>query len=263
MKVSLASVPFSTDVPYMLKCIESSIIKASEQHSRVICFPEACIPGMRGVGIEIPDVSENEMKEHLVAVCEMAKKHCINVILPMEYYFDGKRMIVAFFIGYDGEIKGKQTKNQLDPAEDGIYCAGNERELFEVYGVKLGITICHEGFRYPETVRWAARRGAKIVFHPYCAGSDEKGANPRQWLDPNAPYYEKAIMCRAVENTVYVASVNFAFRYQDAATCIVAPDGELAACLPYGASDVLTYDVDISKATGLLAQRCRIDLYDR
>ena len=27
-----------------------------------------------------------------------------------------KRMIVAFFIGDDGEITGKQTKNQLDPA---------------------------------------------------------------------------------------------------------------------------------------------------
>ena len=27
----------------------------------------------------------------------------------------------------------------------------------------FGVAICHEGWRYPETVRWAARRGAHVV----------------------------------------------------------------------------------------------------
>jgi hypothetical protein len=26
----------------------------------------------------------------------------------------------------------------------------------------FGVAICHEGWRYPETVRWAARRGAQV-----------------------------------------------------------------------------------------------------
>ena len=262
MIISLASVPFMTDIDLMLNQIEKSIRKASEESSRIICFPEACIPGMRGVGIDISDISENDLISHLNTVCKIAEKYKINVIMPMEYYFNAKRMIAAFFIGDDGEIKGKQTKNQLDPAEDVIYSAGSKRELFVFDGVKIGVAICHEGFRYPETVRWAARRGAKIVFHPFCAGSDERGINPTCWLDPNAPYYEKAIMCRSIENSIFMASVNYAFRYQDAATCIVDPDGKLAARLPYGVNDVLTYDVDVSKATNQLAQRCRIDLYD-
>ncbi len=33
--------------------------------------------------------------------------------------------------------------------------------------MKFGVAICHEGWRYPETVRWAAVRGAKVVFHPH------------------------------------------------------------------------------------------------
>lgn len=262
MVISLASVPFTTDIPYMLECIKLSIIKASEKQSRIICFPEACIPGMRGIGIEIEDVDENTLENHLKSVCKMAKDYRINVILPMEYYFNGKRMNVAFFIGDDGEIKGKQTKNQIDPAEDGWYYAGSERELFIIDNVKIGVSICHEGFRYPETVRWAARRGAKIVFHPFCAGSDDKGVNPGHWLDPNAPYYEKAIMCRTMENNIFMASVNFSFRYQDAATCIVGPDGKLIEYLQYGVNDVLTHEIDVSESTNLLAERCRIDLYD-
>ena len=90
MKISLASVPFSTDISDMLECIKASIVKASQQHSRIICFPEACIPGMRGIGIEIPDADANVLEEHLKTVCEMTKENAINVILPMEYFFDDK-----------------------------------------------------------------------------------------------------------------------------------------------------------------------------
>ena len=66
-----------------------------------------------------------------------------------------------------GEIQGVQTKNQLDPTEEPLYVPGDTRRLFEIDGVKFGMAICHEGLRYPETVRWAAVRGAKIVFHPH------------------------------------------------------------------------------------------------
>ena len=41
----------------------------------------------------------------------------------------------------------------------------------------FGIAICHEAFRYPETVRWAAVRGAKIVFHPHCTGSEMRAGS--------------------------------------------------------------------------------------
>lgn len=262
MVISLASVPFSTDISYMLECIKSSIIKATEKQSRIICFPEACIPGMRGLGIENEHIDEKTLEDSLKYVCDMAKEYGINVILPMEYYFDEKRMNVAFFIGDDGEIKGKQTKNQIDPAEDGLYYAGSERELFIVDNVKIGISICHEGFRYPETVRWSARRGAKIIFQPFCAGNDDNGVVLTKWLDSESPYYEKAIMCRTIENNIFMASVNFSFKYQDAATCIVGPEGKLIGHLPYGANDVLTHDIDINRATNLLAERCRIELYD-
>lgn len=59
---------------------------------------------------------------------------------------------VAFVISAKGEVLGSQTKNQLDPSEDELWVPGTQRTLFEVNGVRFGITICHEGFRYPESV---------------------------------------------------------------------------------------------------------------
>jgi predicted amidohydrolase len=122
----------------------------------------------------------------------------------------------------NGEPLGYQTKNQLDPSEDNIWIAGTERSLFEADGLKFGITICHEGFRYPESVRWAARNGAQVVFHPHFTGSDTEGVQLSEWGDKHSPYYEKAMMMRAMENTIYFASVGYATKYQEAASCIIS-----------------------------------------
>ena len=47
-------------------------------------------------------------------------------------------------------------------------------------------------------------------------------------------YYEKAMVARGVENTIYFASVNCAMRYQDSATSLIGPDGDCLAYVPYG-----------------------------
>ncbi len=47
--------------------------------------------------------------------------------------------------------------------------------------MKFGVTICHEGWRYRETVRWAAVRGANIVFHLQHTGSQTNGKDLTQW----------------------------------------------------------------------------------
>jgi predicted amidohydrolase len=149
----------------------------------------------------------------------------------------------------------------LDPTEEPLYGPGNTRQLFEINGVKFGVAICHEGFRYPETVRWAATRGAKVVFHPHCTGSDRGGVQLTHWASPEAPYYEKAMMCRALENGIYFASVNYGFRYPESATSVIGPTGECMSHLPYGQHGVLVQRIDPGLATGLLAARYAPDRY--
>src|SRR5207244_2582404 len=138
---------------------------------------------------------------------------------------------------------------------------GDTRRLFEINAVKFGIAICHEAFRYPETVRWAAVRGARIVFHPHCTGSEKVGVRLTHWGAADAPYYEKAMMMRSRENTIYFASVNYALRFQESATSLIAPSGECQAFLPYGQEGVLVQEIDLDEATGLLATRYAPDRY--
>jgi len=102
-------------------------------------------------------------------------------------------------------------------------------------------------------------RGAKIVFHPHHTGSDQEGVRLTQWgAAPalyDAPYYEKAMMMRSIENTIYFASVNYALRFQESATTLITPSGQCQAYLPYGQEGVLVEDINVEQATGLLATR--------
>ena len=69
------------------------------------------------------------------------------------------------------------------------------------------------------------------------------------------------MMCRGLENTVYFASVNYAFRYQESATSLIGPAGECVAYLPYGQEGVLVHAIDRAAATGLLASRYAPERY--
>jgi len=177
------------------------------------------------------------------------------VILGTERFAEAGRQIAACVIDARGRVLGWQTKNQLDPSEDRFYVPGDSRRIFEADGVRFGVAICHEGWRYPETVRWAAVRGAKIVFHPHHAGSDLEGVQPAEWGAPGGAYYEKAMMMRSIENTIYFASVNYALPSPEAATSLIDPSGRCQAYLPYGEEGVLVEEIDVAAATGLLATR--------
>jgi predicted amidohydrolase len=157
----------------------------------------------------------------------------------------------------DGSIAGFQDKVQIDPSEEGTYTPGSGRRLFHAGPMTFGIAICHEGWRYPETVRWAARRGAHIVFHPHFHEAEADSYRPVTFADPANSFHEKAALCRAAENTCYFATVNYASPGSPTTSAIVRPDGTLLSFQPYGEEGLLIADIDISTATGLLAARCR------
>ena len=196
-----------------------------------MCFPEAYLPGLRGQDFEVLPFDQAQQERALQAVAQWARTYAVATILGMERLTEAGRQIVACVIDARGQIQGYQTKNQLDPTEDQFYVPGNTRRLFEINGVKFGVAICHEGWRYPETVRWAAVRGAKIVFHPQHTGSDREGVRLTQWGAAGGPYYEKAMMMRSLENTIYFASVNYALRFQESATSLIDPVGPVPGVL--------------------------------
>ncbi len=261
LRIALASPPVAGAVTPALSWVERYLGEAASQGADIVCFPETYIPGLRGWDFEVEAHDQAALEKARDQVCALAKQHALFVILAMEWGSPEGLLNVAFVISDKGEILGCQSKCQLAPEEDPYYVAGSARELFEVKGVPFGIVICHEGWRYPETVRWAAREGARIVFHPTLTGSDKRGKTIDRFGAADSPYYEKAMVCRGLENAVFFASANYGFVYQEAATAVIDPVGRCLSHAPYGEPSLLLVDIDPDEATRIYAKRFRPETY--
>lgn len=261
LRIGLAAVRNVPTVEERLETVDLILTVAAANDVAIVCFPETYLPGLRGQDFDVPSHDQNRQQAALDAVRATARRHGVAAVIGMEWESAAGLHNVAFVIGRDGTVLGYQAKNQIPPEEEPFYVPDGRRQLFEIDGIPFGITICHEGWRYPESVRWPAARGARLVFHPQLTGSDRLGVPIDRWGDPCSPYYEKAMVARAVENTIYFASVNYALRYQESATSLIGPAGDCLAFVPYGQEQLLAYDLDLAQATGFTARRYNAAFY--
>ena len=258
VRIALAALRTPVSPEESVQLAIAAIADAAAAGARVVCFPECFVPGYRWPGTARPAPDPVFLELAWRVISHSAAKHAITVVLGTERITPSGLQITAMVINGDGTIAGWQDKGQLDPGEESTYPVfGTERHVFTAGPLTFGVVICHEGWRYPETVRWAARRGAQVVFHPHYGIAEPGSYRPTTFADPANTFHEKAILCRAAENTCYVASVNCASDGAPTASAIAATDGSLVCYQPYGEEGLLVADLDLSLATGLLAARCR------
>ena len=256
-RIALANLRFPATAEESITLAVQAIHQAAKQGARIICFPECFVPGYRAMGKSVAPSDAEFLERAWSVIAEAAGKANITVVLGTERLVDGGLVITALVINQDGSIAGFQDKVQIDISEEATYTPGSGRRVFEAGPVTFGVAICHEAWRYPETVRWAARRGAHIVFHPQFAEAEPGSYRPTTFADPANTFHEKAVLCRAAENTCYFATVNCASPGSPTTSAVVRPDGTLLSYQPYGEEGLLIADLDISTATGFLAARCK------
>jgi predicted amidohydrolase len=256
-RIALANIRFPATPEESILLAEEAIARASIERAGLICFPECFTPGYRGPGKRVPPPDPAFLERSWSAIAAAAAKADLAVVLGTERVVEGALLATALVINPDGTIAGFQDKVQLDPSEDGVYSPGSGRQVFQTGSLVFGVVICHEGWRYPETVRWAVRHGAHVVFHPQFHEAEPGGYRPVSFADPANTFHEKAALCRAAENTCYFATVNYASPASPTTSAVIRPDGTLVAYQPYGQEGVLLAEIDIAAATGLLAARWR------
>lgn len=257
-RIALANLRFPANPDQSVTLATEAIGQASVARAGVICFPECYVPGYRAPGKTVPPPDAVFLEHAWSAIAAAAAKARITVILGTERVVDGHLLATALVIRDDGTLAGFQDKGQIDPSEEPVYTPGTERRIFQTGPLTFGIVVCHEGWRYPETVRWAARRGAQVVFHPHFHEAEPGGYRPSSFADPANTFHEKAMLCRAAENTCYFASVNCASPGSPTTSAVVRPDGSLQSYQPYGKEGLLVAEVNLCAATGALALRAKV-----
>jgi predicted amidohydrolase len=256
-RIALANIRYPATREESVTLAEEAIARASLDQADIICFPECYVPGYRGMNKHVLPPDPRFLEHAWSTIASAAAKANLAVILGTERVVGDAVLLSALVVNRDGTVAGFQDKVQLDPSEESIYSPGCGRQVFQTGDLKFGVAICHEGWRYPETVRVAVRGGAHVVFHPHFHEAEPGSYRPSIFGDPANTFHEKAALCRAAENTCYFATVNYASEGSPTTSAVVRPDGTLQTHQPYGKEGLLIADIDITLATGLLASRYR------
>ncbi|HZZ84040.1 MAG TPA: carbon-nitrogen hydrolase family protein [Anaeromyxobacteraceae bacterium] len=257
LRLALAALPFPAAPDDAVARAEAAIAEAAAAGASLVAFPECYVPGYRALGAPVPPADPAWLERAHARVAAAAGGARVAVALGTERFVGGRLRITVLVIGPDGAVLGWQDKVQLDPSEEALYEPAAERTVFAVGDLTFGVVICHEGWRYPETVRWAARRGARLVLHPHFGEAEAGAFRPTSFADPRNTFHEAAVLCRAAESTIWFATVNCASEGQPTATAVARPDGTLHALQPHGEAGLLVTDLELGLATGLLAGRLR------
>jgi predicted amidohydrolase len=254
-RIALANLPFAPSPDASVALAIEAIERAAVESAAVVCFPECYVPGYRALSKHVPPPDPAFLERAWSEIALAAANGTIAVVLGTERIVDGRLLISALVINPDGTVAGFQDKAQIDPSEERTYSCGSGRQIFHAGPLAFGVSICHEGWRYPETVRWAAQRGAEVVFHPHFHEAEAGSYRPSTFADPANTFHEKAALCRAAENTCFFATVNYASEGSPTTSAVVKPDGTVLTYQPYGRSGLLLADIDRREATRLLASR--------
>lgn len=257
VRIALANLPYPNSREDSIDKVVAAITEAAAAGAAIVCFPECYVPGYRTSTRKLEPPDAPFLESAWGTIAKAAGRARVSVILGTERVVDRGVLLTALVINADGTIAGFQDKGQLDPSEEGLYVMGDGRHVFQAGPLTFGVAICHEGWRYPETVRWPVKRGAQVVFHPHFHEAEPNSFRPTTFADPANTFHEKAGLCRAAENTCFFAMVNYASDGSPTTSAVVRPDGTVLAYQPYGEPGLLIADIELDEATRLLAERCR------
>jgi len=248
LRIALAQCRQTADFDANAHTIFDFLDRAAGESANVVCFPETQTVGYR-VDIATPDTPVEpdrleDLHRRIAARCgELGIACVLGTETPLSSDPTGSKPYnSALVISDQGDILGVHHKNRLTPLDAIAYCPGSTFETFDLFGVRVGVVICFEGFRFADTTRQCVEQGAQLIFHP-----QNNTTRPNDW---KIPIHHAMIVTRAAENTVWFASCNICHRqHQNCRSMIVAPDGRVHAQTDLKREQLLVADLDIDLAT--------------
>ena len=134
------------------------------------------------------------------------------------------------------------AKIQLSALDTRHFRPGPFLPVFGINGMRVGIQLCRE-LLFPQ--QWAVLRqaGAQIVFHLNNA------------IKPHDAIWEHVLITRALENAMYVCSVNNAAPPQQLTSYLVAPNGNVMLKAERQVEQVLSATIDLTEVIQSVSER--------
>src|SRR5437763_6724128 len=95
MNIALASPGRAASVAEGLDKIKQFLSEAAAQGAEIVCFPEAYLPGLRGLDFAVPPFDQAQQERALRAVAQMARTYKVATVLGMEWHSNVGRQIAS------------------------------------------------------------------------------------------------------------------------------------------------------------------------
>ncbi len=244
LRIGLAQTKQVGDLEINAESIFRFVDMAGERGVQILCFPESQTAGYR-CDIADPNLPSpvQRLDELHAEVARRCQSHQMACILGTETPNPaGKPYNSAIVFNEDGKTLGVHHKTKLTPLDATVYSPGQSIETYDLFGIRIGVLICFEAFRFAETTAECVRQGAQVVFHP-----QNNTTRPNDW---KIPIHHAMITTRAGENTIWFASCNAALApHQNSRSLVIAPDGRVHAQTQLNEEELLVTEIDVDLAT--------------
>ncbi len=244
MKVRIAQLPVLKNMELNLANILRVIHNANQ--GEWILFPEGIVSGYYPEEDDfISKLNENEIEKNIKTISNIVAEKNLNCILSsaLNYNESWYNSVIVMTPTH----KNIYYKNNLSMLDRNHFQQGNELKPYSLNGVCYGIQMCRE-IVFPEQWRLLKQEGAQIIFHINNAikAKDEK--------------WEHLLITRALENQIWICSVNNATSPQALCSIIVNPFGEIVWKSVQQKEDQHVEEIDLSINSNVYQNQQRIDL---
>ncbi|HZK74888.1 MAG TPA: NAD+ synthase [Clostridia bacterium] len=240
LRVGLAQInPTVGDLGGNSRLIVEWIGRARDQGVDIVCFPELAITGYPPEDLVLKPAFVRDNLKQLKVVAEATKGISAVVGFVDE---DGDIFNAAAFL-HDGELKAVYRKVFLPNYgvfdEQRYFTPGHLCPIFEVAGVRIGVSVCEDCWYPSGPMAWQALHGAELMLNINGSPYHEGKRVPR----------EAMIADRAKDYGSFIAWVNTVGGQDelvfDGNSAIFGPDARVLARACSFREELLVFDVDL------------------
>ena len=240
LRVALAQInPTVGDLTGNAGLIIDWVGRARDQGADLVCFPELAITGYPPEDLVLKPAFVRDNLKQLDLVAKATKGISAVVGFVDE---DGEIFNAAAFM-HDGELKAVYHKVFLPNYgvfdEQRYFTPGHRCPIFELDGVRVGVSVCEDCWYPSGPMAWQAHHGAELMLNINGSPYHEGKRGPR----------EAMVAGRAADYGAFIAWVNTVGGQDelvfDGNSVIFGPQGEVLAHASSFQEELLVCDVDL------------------
>ena len=218
--------------------------RGRDERCDVVVFPELAVPGYPPEDLLLkPSFIRDNIRHRDRVVAASRGIAVVGGFVDLDLDIHN-----AAFLAHDGELRGVYHKVYLPNYgvfdEERYFQRGRRSPIFELAGVRVGVSICEDAWYPTGPISVQAAHGAQLLINingsPYHRGKRRTR--------------ESMIATRAMDSRAFLVWVNLVGGQDelvfDGNSVVFDPDGEVIARAPSFAEDLLVADLDIGTVFG-------------